>query len=148
MQRYKFIFKFIHTFCIFHKVFSSFFIDIKLTLTFFSTYRHIAQEHIEQPQYQALQAFAQLTDNQQLGNTPCFTLQNMAFQAAKGGILECKRRQIAMQFAAFCKTGDDLPHADYMPRALYMRSFASFISWNFFSAARRMSSPRAATRSG
>lgn len=36
----------------------------------------------------------------------------------------------------------------YNPRALKIRSLASLISWNFFSAALRTSSPRAATLSG
>ena len=38
--------------------------------------------------------------------------------------------------------------ANHNPLALYMVSFAAFISWNFFSAALRTSSPSVATRSG
>lgn len=36
----------------------------------------------------------------------------------------------------------------FIPRALYIRSLALFISWNFFSAARLTSSPNDATLSG
>lgn len=36
----------------------------------------------------------------------------------------------------------------YIPLAFFMVSIAAFISWNFFSAALRTSSPRLATRSG
>lgn|GEM_PF-2179692 len=42
----------------------------------------------------------------------------------------------------FCRT------TAYIPRSLYILSLASLISLNFFSAAKRMSSPKVATRSG
>ncbi len=48
--------------------------------------------------------------------------------------------------------GDDpitiMRHLHYNPRAFQILSLAAFISWNFFSAALRISSPNAATLSG
>jgi len=51
----------------------------------------------------------QIIDNQQLGNTSCFTLQKVVFQTAKDGILECNMASFDKQQHLEWQTSLTLP---------------------------------------